>query len=61
MKDTYLQDCLGRRRPFTPMVYSLDIITGVKDLATQRRLYALLSFKLKQEYSKFCGFVRARM
>ena len=34
---------------------------GAEALATQRRLAALLSYNLKQEYSKVCGFVRARM
>ena len=41
------------------MVYSTDIITGVEALAAQKRLSALLSYKLKREYSEMCGFVRA--
>ena len=43
------------------MVYSLDGITGAEALAAQNRLYALLSYKLKREYSEMCGFVRVRM
>ena len=43
------------------MVYSTDRIPGVKVLAAQKRLAALLSYKLKREYSEMCGFVRARM
>ena len=43
------------------MVYSADGIPGEEALATQERLAALLSYKLKQEYSEMCGFVRARM
>ena len=39
----------------------MDIITGAEALAVQKRITALLSYKLKQEYSEMCGFVRARM
>ena len=60
-KDFYLKYCLERRRTFTPMVYSEDRIPGVEALAAQKRLAALLSYKLKREYSEMCGFVRARM
>ena len=60
-KDLYLRDCLERRRTFTPMVYSVDGIPGAEALAAQKRLAALLSYKLKREYSDMCGFVRARM
>ena len=57
----YLQDCLECRRTFTPMFYSTDRIPGAEALAAQKRLAALLSYKLKQEYSEMCGFVMARM
>ena len=60
-KDLYLQACLERRRNFTPMVYSADGIPGAEALAAQKRLAALLSYKLNREYSEMCGFVRARM
>ena len=43
------------------MVYSADGIPGAEALAAQKRLSALLSYNLKQEYSEICGFVRARM
>ena len=43
------------------MVYSADGIPGAEALAVQKRLSTLLSYKLKQEYSEMCGFVRARM
>ena len=43
------------------MVYSADRIPGAEALATQKRLAALLSYKMKQEYSEMCGFVQARM
>ena len=43
------------------MVYSADRIPRTEALAVQKRLDALLSYKLKQEYSEMCGFVRTRM
>ena len=60
-KDLYLQACLERRRSFTPMVYSEDRMPVVEVLGAQNRLAALLDYKLKQEYSEMCGFVKARM
>ena len=60
-KYLYLQACLERRRNFPPMVYSAEGIPGAEALAAQKRLAALLSYKLKQEYSEMCGFVWARM
>ena len=53
----YLQACLKRRRDFTPIAYSEDGIPGAEALAAQKRLAALLSYKLKQEYSEMCCFV----
>ena len=43
------------------MVHSADGIPGSEALAVQKRLAALLSYKLKREYSEMCGFVRAKM
>ena len=43
------------------MEYSADVIPGAEALAAQKILAALLSYKLKQEYSEMCGFVMARM
>ena len=57
----HLQACLERRRTFTLMLYSQDRIPGAKALAAQKILAALLSYKLKQEYSEMCGFLRASM
>ena len=48
-KDLYLQACLERRRNFTPMVYSSDRIPRAEALVAQKRLAALLSYKMKQE------------
>ena len=52
---------MERRRTFTPMVYYADRIPGAGALAVHKRLAALLSYKLKWEYSEMCGFARARM
>ena len=60
-KDLYLQACLERRSIFTPMFYSADGIPGAEALAAQKRLAALISYKLKREYSEMFVFVRARM
>ena len=60
-KYLYLQACLERIRDFTPTVYSADGISGAGAFAAQKRLAALLSYKLKWEYSEMCGCVRARM
>ena len=60
-EDLYLQACLEHRRTFTHMVYSADLIPRAEALAAQKRLSALLRYKLKREYSEICGFVRARI
>ena len=60
-KDMYLQDCLEHISFLNPRVYSTDGITGAEALSAQKRLDTLLSFKLKQEYSELCGFVRSRI
>ena len=60
-KDLYLQDFLERRRTFTAIVYSADGIPRAEALAAQKRLAALLSYKLKREYSEMCGFLWTRM
>ena len=43
------------------MFYSAYGITGAEALAEQKRLAALLRYKLKREYSEMCGFVQVRM
>ena len=43
------------------MVYYADGIPGAEVLAAQKRLAALLSYKLKREYSEMCRFLQARM
>ena len=60
-KELYLQACLERRRNFTPMVYSAEIIPGAEAISSHKMLATLISYKLKWEYSEMCGFLRARM
>ena len=43
------------------MLYSTDGITRAEALAAQKRLAALMSYKLKREYYERCGFVKARI
>ena len=42
---------MERRQTFTPVVYSTYGIPGVESLAAQKRLAALINYKLKREYS----------
>ena len=43
------------------MIYSVDGIPRAEALAAHKRLAALLSYRLKWEYSEMCGFVRGWM
>ena len=43
------------------MVYSADGIPRAEALAAQKRLSALLRYKMKLEYSEMCGFMRENM
>ena len=56
-KDLYLQDCLERRRNFTPMVYSEDVIPRAEALATQIILDALA--RIRQQPELMYGAVMA--
>ena len=60
-KGSYFQSFQDSRRYFTPVVYSAEVIAGAEALSVQKKLAALLSYKLKQEQSEICGFVEARM
>ena len=39
----------------------MDRIPGAEALAAQKKLATLISYKLNQEYSEMCGFVRERI
>ena len=56
-----LQPCLESWHSFTPMVYSVDGILGIEDVAPQRRPASLFCNKLKLEYLEMCEFVIAGM
>ena len=43
------------------MDYSADRIPGAEALAAKMRLSTLFVYKLNQEYSEMCGFLKARM
>jgi len=55
-KDKYLADCLARQCHFTPLVFSVDGLRGVKATAAGNRLAVMLSAKW---YSDVCGYVRS--
>ena len=60
-KKTYSDACRNRYRHFTPLVFSVDGLSGVEATATIKRVAALLSTKWKRAYSEICGFVRSRI
>jgi hypothetical protein len=60
-KKTYSDACRNRYRHFTPLVFSVDGLSGVEATATIKRVTALLSTKWKRAYSEICGFVRSRI
>ena len=47
-KDLYLQACLDHRITFTPTVYYVEVIPIAEALAAQKRLAALLRYKMKR-------------
>ena len=57
----YLEACLQQRRHFSIFVTSVDRLIGVEGTATLKMLAILLSTKLKQPYSKMCGYVKIRI
>ena len=60
-KEKYLYPCLGSSRSFTPIVYSMDGITGTEAIDAQQSLDLILSNNLNQEYLDMCGFLRGCM
>ena len=57
----YLEDCLRQRQQFSPFVASVDVLPGVEDTATLKRIASRLASKWKQTYSKTCGYVKSRI
>ena len=60
-KKMYLEACIQQRRYFSPFVASVDGPLGVEATATLKRIASRLATKLKQSYSKMCGYVKSRI
>jgi hypothetical protein len=60
-KDKHLHACLEQRRDFTPLVYSVDGMSGRETKQAERQIASALSTKWCREYSEMVAFVRARM
>ena len=60
-KRVYLEACLQQRRNFSPFVASVDVLLGVEETETLKRLDICLDTKWKQPYSKTCGYVKSRI
>jgi hypothetical protein len=60
-KDKYLDACLEQRRDFTPLVYSVDEMSGRETRQAERHVASRLSGKWRREYSEMVGYVRVRM
>ena len=59
-EEKYGEACRENQQDFTPLVYSVDRMPGVKARATERRLAQLLAAKWERHYSDVCNFVRVR-
>jgi hypothetical protein len=60
-KDKHLRACLEQRRDFTPLVYSVDGMSGRETKQAEKQVASALSYKWQREYSEMVAFVRARM
>ncbi|MGL4997609.1 MAG: hypothetical protein ACRC5T_01270, partial [Cetobacterium sp.] len=60
-KGKYSSLCLENRRHFTPLVFSVDGLSGTEATAAMQRLSAKLATKWGRTYSEVCGFVRSRL
>jgi hypothetical protein len=60
-KDKHLHACLQQRRDFTPLVYSVDGMSGRETRQAERQIASALGYKWHREYSEMVAFVRARM
>lgn len=60
-KDKHLHACLEQRRDFTPLVYSVDGMSGRETKQAERQIASQLAGKWAREYSEMVAFVRARM
>ena len=60
-KNKYLQSCLQMRKDFTPLVYSVDGISGREARNAERKLASHLAAKWRKGYSDMVYYVRVRM
>ena len=60
-KAKYGKACQAYRKHFTPLVFSVDGLTGKETQAAMKRLASLLAAKWERSYSEVCGFVRSRL
>ena len=60
-KKMFLEACLQQRRHFSPFVDLMDGLLGVEATATLKRIASCLATKLRQPYSKACGYVKSRV
>lgn len=60
-KKKYRAACDANRRDFTPLVYSVDGLSGPETARFGRHLAKKLAEKWKRPYSQVCGYVRSRI
>ena len=57
----YLEACLQKRRHFAPFVALVDGLLGVEAADTLKKIASRLATKLRQPYSKTCGYIKSRV
>ena len=57
----YLDTCLQQRRRFSPFVASFGGLMGVEATTTPRRIASRFATKLRQTYSRTCGYIKCRV
>lgn len=57
----YSAHCERQRKHFTPLVFSVDGLTGIECDAASKRLASALASKWKRSYGEVCSFVRTRL
>ena len=60
-KNMDLEACLQKRQHFSPLVDSVDGITGVEETATLNSISSHLATKWRQPYSRACIYVNIRV
>ena len=60
-KNKYLQSCLQMHKDFTPLVYTVDGISGREARHVERNLATHLAAKWRKGYSEMVYYIRVRM